>query len=500
MQLIESKAVGWSSGSVSHLVSREGGAIRSWPIVEFSLTPTPAESRLSGAVSAKGTDPASPVDINPTLETTKDIDMDEEQLKSLMSSVSEQTAQAVVQSMKTAEEQRQADHPAPDYKAEIEALKDQNKALSKDVQALLKHMEDEPAIRKAGYYTQDGGAADPEAKSFGDFLLAISRSDHKRLRDVYKSSKALEENSGVTGGYLVPNQFVSQLRGIAVEEAIVRPRAFILPMTGRTATIPAIEHSVAYQKGTSTAFGGMAMSWTAERAKIKDTEPTYYQLKLEAHKMSGKVPVSNELLADSAIGLEALLVRLFGEAVAFTEDDAFLQGDGNGKPLGVLNAPATITTTSALTSAAPTVAELSTMYSRLGRPYRRTAVWVVQQLLTDSLMSINATASSNTMLTWLPNIRGEIEPRLFGRPVVETEKLPTTFANGGLILADFQQYVVGSRQQIEIAMSSEAGEAFERDETVWRCISRCDGQPWMNAPRKIGGGTNDTVSAYVKSK
>lgn len=48
-QLIEEGVLGWSSGSVPHLVDvLQGGKIKTWPIVEFSLTPTPAEPRTLG--------------------------------------------------------------------------------------------------------------------------------------------------------------------------------------------------------------------------------------------------------------------------------------------------------------------------------------------------------------------------------------------------------------------------------------------------------------------
>jgi HK97 family phage major capsid protein len=267
-------------------------------------------------------------------------------------------------------------------------------------------------------------------------------------------------------------------------------------MSSKDASIPAVDYSGDYAAGSTTFLGGMQMQWTGEGATVQETEPKLRKLQLVAHKMSGKVPVSNELLADNAAGLEALLVRLFGYAVAFTEDYAFLMGDGMGKPLGVLNAAATITTATALTAASPTVAELSTMYKRLMPSSRGTAVWVVNTLLSDALMAMNSTGAN--VLTYLPNLQGRIEPRLFGLPVLETEKMPSTFADGGMLLADFQQYVIGSRQQIEIAMSEHVN--FDTDETVWRCTARVEGQPWLNAPIKIGSGGNDTVSAFVKSK
>ena len=56
MALVHAGRLGWSSGSVSHLAQREGGVIKSWPVVEFSLTPTPAEPRTLGVREIKSMD------------------------------------------------------------------------------------------------------------------------------------------------------------------------------------------------------------------------------------------------------------------------------------------------------------------------------------------------------------------------------------------------------------------------------------------------------------
>ena len=58
-KLVSQGLLGWSSGSVPHLVQRTKGAtpgtaqITSWPIVEISLTPTPAEPRTIGVKELK---------------------------------------------------------------------------------------------------------------------------------------------------------------------------------------------------------------------------------------------------------------------------------------------------------------------------------------------------------------------------------------------------------------------------------------------------------------
>ena len=54
LDLVQRAALGWSSGSLPHLVEvAADGHIRRWPIVEGSLTPTPAEPRYTDAVAVK---------------------------------------------------------------------------------------------------------------------------------------------------------------------------------------------------------------------------------------------------------------------------------------------------------------------------------------------------------------------------------------------------------------------------------------------------------------
>ena len=49
-------------------------------------------------------------------------------------------------------------------------------------------------------------------------------------------------------------------------------------------------------------------------------EPALKQIELVNYELSGYSKVSNTMLADSAIGLEAILYQLFGRAIAWYED------------------------------------------------------------------------------------------------------------------------------------------------------------------------------------
>lgn len=91
-----------------------------------------------------------------------------------------------------------------------------------------------------------GGNGDPR-KSFGDWLLACARNDARYLEKHYGSSfvawqtkAALTESSGVTGGYTVPPEFFDQFMSIVAELALIRPRAFVIPMAGASLQIPVV--------------------------------------------------------------------------------------------------------------------------------------------------------------------------------------------------------------------------------------------------------------------
>ena len=94
----------------------------------------------------------------------------------------------------------------------------------------------------------DGGGGD-ERRNFADFLLSVRTLDNRRLEDVYRSSKAaLTTQGGAQGGYLVPEEFLPRLLGVAAERAIARPRATVIPMGAGTLHIPALDLAHICQK------------------------------------------------------------------------------------------------------------------------------------------------------------------------------------------------------------------------------------------------------------
>jgi HK97 family phage major capsid protein len=334
-----------------------------------------------------------------------------------------------------------------------------------------------------------GAAVDGTYKTLGEFAKAVIGAE-KGQSDM--RLKVLGEGVGDQGGFLVPEEFRAQLLSLALEDAVVRPRAFVLPMTSSQMRVPSIRDT----SHASTTFGGVRGYWTAESSSYTASEPTFASLALVAKKLTGYTTASDELLADSAISLEALLIRLFSEAIAFFEDDSFINGVGSGQPLGLLNADALVTVAKETGQAASTIVyeNLINMWSRLHPRSKANAVWIVHPDTFPQLaqMSLNVGTGGSPM--WIANAAGGAPNSLFGRPIIESEKAQTLGTAGDIYLADLSYYVIGDRQTLTMASSSHV--RFQNGEVAWRLTSRLDGRPWIDSALTPRNGSN-TVSPFV---
>lgn len=498
---VEAGRMGWSSGTAAHLVERvpvRGATwIKSWPLgLDASLTPIPCEPRNvavplkslaapaappapGSAVGAVSSSPAAPAVITPTRSTRR---MDEDQIKALIEGA-----------LKGATEQFTA------------ALAAREAASQKAIEDRLKAIEESPAVKSAGYISMDGGSADKSTKSFGDWLMAVKRKDTRRLETVYKSAyqdggaegastKDLSGASGASGGYLVPVEYEPMLEKIAAGAAIVEPRARQIRMASSTKLVPMLKQTAnpGSNDGDSAFFGGVSFVWNAEGADISTdkSDPVFDMVEMIARKLTGLTVASNEIVEDAS-SLESDLLRLFGEGLAHARDYFYLRGNGVGRPLGVLNAPARYTQSRQASGNSVEIEDVANMLSRLTPNSLRNVVWVANPLVISDLVTMKIGDTP----VWQPDARAEVGGTLMGRPLLFSEYLPAKGSAGDLILADFQYYGVATRKGITIAASEHA--RFDTDQITWRVTYRGDGKPLLDAPIKLADGSNTQVSPFV---
>lgn len=344
----------------------------------------------------------------------------------------------------------------------------------------------------------DGPRGDPQ-KSFGAFLVAVRAGDTKALEgmgatyqpwDSNTTKAAMSTQTGTTGGYLIPTEHHDEIMALATEMSVVRPRATIIPMAARETEIPYLDVATVPTAGDTAFLGGLVGRWTEEATALNETEPIFKQARLTNYELSGYSKISNTLLQDGGRGLEVFLRKLFARAIAWYEDYAFLRGNGTGKPLGIINWAGFISVTRSAASAFA-LADYAGMLARWLPNYNtRTSCWVAHPTVLAKLYALVATS---TMFV------GDFQQTPAGRalgglPFHVTEKLPALNTAGDILLADFSQYLIGDRQQIEVAFSEHAG--FTTNQTYWRFVSRVAGLPWMRDKITLQDATS-TISPFV---
>ncbi len=343
-----------------------------------------------------------------------------------------------------------------------------------------------------------------EFKKWGEFLRKAWEAGHPsykappdpRLafyRDELEPGEAKDMSgaAGASGGYLIPAEFQAQLQAAVAERSIVRPRATVIPMRRRQLDIPVLD-----QTGTTANkphwFGGMVFYWQEEAGQKTESDASFRQVSLVAHKLIGYTRCSDELVDDAAISLEAFFSGPLGMAggVAWMEDYAFLRGTGAGQPLGIIPAACTIREG----RVAANDVQLDDIIDMLEHflPGGR-GVWVASQSVLPKIYTLNGPAG-NASYVWIPNARDNAPGTLFGYPLIFSEKPPLLGSEGDIGIYDMSYYVIGDRQATTV--ESTKFDRWSYDQTSWRVVHRVDGQPWLSTYLTLQDGTS-TVSPFV---
>ena len=127
------------------------------------------------------------------------------------------------------------------------------------------------------------------------------------------------------------------------------------------------------------------------------------------------------------------------------EEEAFFTGDGTGKPLGVLAATggAEIGVTAA-SATAFTADEIFDLFYSLKAPYRKNAVFVMNDASVKALRKLK---DSNGQYLWQPSLTAATPDTLMGRPVYTSAFMPALAAGAKAVLfGDLSYYWVADRQ------------------------------------------------------
>lgn len=329
------------------------------------------------------------------------------------------------------------------------------------------------AVRNA----QTGMGSDPR-------LSAINESPERGA-----APAGFHQNQGGAGeGFLVPQDYRQAIWELAFNEP---------DLLGMVTPEPTAGNSVKIAKDESTPWGsaGVQAYWRSEGSQMVASKAAQTGMTVELHELYAFVLATQEVL-DDAPRLQDRLTRQAARAISWKASDAIMWGDGNGKPLGFMNADSLVTVAKENAQAADSLAvkNLLKMNARLlrngGRPIFLGNSDIDPELGALTLGNIPAFLPNNQPLTspWEGFIRG--------KPLLYSEHCSSIGDVGDLVLADMNGYYAVTKQGGGIDFAASIHLFFDYNIQAFRWTFRLGGQPYLSAPVSPAHGAS-TKSHFV---
>lgn len=403
------------------------------------------------------------------------------------------------------------DEEAKDFdalEAEVESLKkDEERAarlekLNEERSQAVSRPVDIKVVREAGE-TEKGECK--VWRSFGEQLQAVvgaaknpHRADSRLAQSdmLMRAATGLNEGVLADGGFLVQQDFANEILARAYDTGVIasRVRRMSISSNANGMKIPAVDE---VSRANGSRWGGIQAYWEGEAEAYTATKPKFKMMELVLKKLTGLYYATDEVLADASV-LESMVSQGFAEEFGFKLDDAILNGDGAGKPLGILSSSSLVTVAKEANQTAATinVNNLAKMRSRLYGRSRPNALWLMNQDIEPQLLTLSISVGNNAFPVYLQGgtVAGEQYDTLFGRPTFSVEQASTLGTVGDIVLVDPSQYLLIDKGQMQRAVSVHV--RFLYDEQVFKFTYRVDGQPiWSSALTPYKG--SNTLSPFV---
>lgn len=254
------------------------------------------------------------------------------------------------------------------------------------------------------------------SNAYKEAMLDAMRCNFKRVSNV------LQEGVDADGGYLVPEEYDSRIIDILNEENIMRKLGTTITTSG--------QHKI------NIAATKPAAAWIEEGGALQFSDATFGQTLLDAHKLHVAIKITEELLYDNAFNLESYIVTEFGKAIANAEEDAFLNGDGTGKPLGLFAATGGGTVAASVTT--PKADDLINLVYALKRPYRKSAAFIIND---KNIAILRQLKDNNGAYMWQPSVQAGEPDKFLGYSLYTSQFAP----EGAIAFGDYSYYNIGDR-------------------------------------------------------
>jgi HK97 family phage major capsid protein len=340
-------------------------------------------------------------------------------------------------------------------------------------------------------------AADQPFKNDGEFFMAVKtaglfpgREDQRLLPLRYKDvADGLNEGVPSEGGYLLTPQTNSKIleKMYSIGEILRRVSMDPIGPNSNSMLYNGVDET---SRVTGSRWGGVRGYWVAEATDITGSHPKWYQFEVKPKKVGALCYATDEQLQDT-VNLASWLNRVVPDELRFQAEDAIYEGDGVGKPLGMLLSPSLISVLRYATSTISYI-DVVNMWSRRWAGVSD-YVWLINQDVTPQLDSMYVTSGVPVPPNFFAYGPDGVM-RMKGKEVLEVEYAQSMGTVGDILLASLSQYQAASKGDVQSVSSIHV--EFEKMEEAFRFALRLDGQPsWHSALTPLHGST--THSPFV---
>jgi HK97 family phage major capsid protein len=333
--------------------------------------------------------------------------------------------------------------------------------------------------------------------ALAEFAQAVHRANPQtpgnivdpRLAAMYRASPTGYMREGASNdGYMVPPQYRDRIWELVHGSDNLMAEVDAEPTTA---------NQVNDLSDDWTPWGGTGIRayWRGEAQQMQATRPNVNPRSVVLHELYAFVLATDELMED-APRLNARLETKAAQAINWKMDDAIINGDGVGKPLGYMKSGALVSVAKEASQVADTVVAMnvSKMFSRLLPQSVGNAHWRINSDVIPQLM----TMTLGDQPIWTPPSSGFTQAPggfLLGRPVRISEHCETVGDKGDVQLIDPKGYY-GLRKEGGVRFASSIHLYFDYGMQAFRWTVRFGGQPHMKAPLAPAKGTA-TKSHFV---
>ncbi|CEI84654.1 phage major capsid protein [Ehrlichia minasensis] len=236
--------------------------------------------------------------------------------------------------------------------------------------------------------------------------------DHNYKMFTQYLCKGIDETKSTTeepldGSYSVPHNISSYIEKNLTQNSVMRQLCSIEKISGDS-----LDCFISDNNQTN-------VNWRASSQDTDETKsPKIDKITINLHELYAQPKITKKLLEDSAIDVASWLINHLVDAFSRIENTAFISGDGNNKPYGILTYAKKENTIESKTLNSDTIIKL---YYSLDEYFTTKAAFIMHRSVLEEIRSLKLTSGQ---YIWHPGLTLGNPDTLMGLPVYQTSDMP----------------------------------------------------------------------------